>query len=508
MTDWYFYLDKGKTSGPFGKNEIAAAISRGQLGPFDLIYREGEEKWLPLHQFPDFKPLFKSQIKEEIEESWVVLVRRDNERGVSYLQRGPFSTDKVKKMLLAGDIRYRDFIWREGQAQWSRISTLELFAPPPVEWKPLHALPQDVKESDERSREQILKEVVSKPPAVRSPVQEAPPLEAEPVDLADAQAEPPPSNTRGVPRSKTHPTTKSPLNRQKYQDLAPLIFQMPKERRISLLFISAVLATVALVGFLIGHRHEIVQFIDSKSASFNEDNEPLSKTLDKKKAAVKPSEPEKVAAPAVAAPEPTPAPVPVPDLPRIEPTRLRAQLQDPGTSKAAIVFDTDGSHHFPIRVTVIGQAGLVLGAVSVYRDVTVRRQREALARLELGSLDLGEGQYSLTAQMKEIKGELKFRVGRDDKEFRRQMDRHRKLISLPFQRERRRLIKASKELYALGLNFRQLSGVSAAAWREGYKRWSESLSKWSYSQLDGLNVNNPKSLVFPRSWQDLVEAHS
>ncbi|MGE0764198.1 MAG: hypothetical protein AB7N80_13030, partial [Bdellovibrionales bacterium] len=61
---------------------------------------------------------------------------------------------------------------------------------------------------------------------------------------------------------------------------------------------------------------------------------------------------------------------------------------------------------------------------------------------------------------------------------------------------------------ALGLNFRQLSGVSAAAWREGYKRWSESLSKWSYSQLVGLNVNNPKSLVFPRSWQDLVEAHS
>ncbi len=490
-TGWFFYLEKGKAKGPIEKDQIEAAIQRGKLGPFDLVYREGSEKWLPLHQFRDFKPLFKSTIKAEIEDSWVVLVRTESKKGVTYLQRGPFDTDKVKKLLQAGEVRYRDFIWREGQSQWSRISSHEEFSPPAPEWKPSHKLPHDVGEfKDQRTKEEIFQEVVIRPPAELT--DEEIPLEVEARDLTLQKDAPKPAVERverAPSRSERRVRTAAVTGtRSRRREHTSALIQIPTSmglRQMPLLWVAAALGVMLVSGILYSNRHEIAKAFKIEVPAPEEER-------------ITPAQPPPVQAAPVAVEKPqvkAAAPPPAPQPPRIDPTRLAARLTQAGTPRAALNFDTDASFHFPIRVQIFGAAGQILGSVSVYRDVTIRKSKEGEAKLELSALNLGEGSYALEARVKDVGAALKFRIGRDNKAFRAKLERHRKLISLPFQRERRRLIRATIDL----------QNIARAGARNGFRRWNESLHKWAEEQLEGLNLKNPKSLVFPAEWTDLVD---
>src|SRR5262245_12531666 len=111
MPEWYFYMNKGKAVGPIDRGEVKSAITRGQIGPFDMLYREGQERWQPSHEFMEFKGEFKEKPRPKLEDTWVVLVRQETKRGLAYLQKGPFSTKEIQSQLKSGEIQYRDFIW-------------------------------------------------------------------------------------------------------------------------------------------------------------------------------------------------------------------------------------------------------------------------------------------------------------------------------------------------------------------------------------------------------------
>jgi hypothetical protein len=509
MAGWYFYLNKGKAVGPVDRAEVKSAIDRGQIGPFDLLYREGDSRWQASHEFPEFRSQFRGSPRTKIEDVWVILTRQETKRGMAYLQRGPFTTKQVQEQLQSGEIQYRDFIWKEGQDQWSRISSLENFNPPPMKWTPATKLPHDVDidEDEEITADHPLDEVVTR--THYRPTPEAKPPEASTPDLTEA-AEIPPATVRPVPRSPKQPTVKIPATRPPdlvQQQQQPWI---PASKRLPMMRFAAGLASLAVIGFLIYHRAEILQLSGVKIAKEEEVVAPPAPPAPGKGGTrIKPTPAAQKAPAPPPAPMPPPAPEPVkvsePEIPRVEPTKLGVSIANNESARPSAVFTTDGSHHYPIRVLVTGEAGDVLGQVSLYREVTVRWEAKGKPRLDFAGMNLGEGRYRMVARVNNLEESRNFRIGRDDRGFRDKIRRHRKLISLPFQRERRRLIRATSGLEQLASELRRLNGAPNGPSKEGLGKWRANYQEWVKEWLSGLDPNDPKSLVFPAQWRALRE---
>jgi len=501
VRDWYFYLNKGKAVGPIDRAGIKSAIDGGQIGPFDLLFREGDDRWQPIHEFAEFKGQLKGAPKPRIEEVWVVLQREETRKGLAYLQRGPFTTKQVKDQLQAGEIQYRDFIWQEGQRQWSRISANEVFNPPPVQWKPTNSLPQDVDFDDEITADHLIDEVAQQSHV--EPYLDPVPPEASTPDLTEEGASEPPAMARSVPRPFRQPTARIPVQRRPNVGLK----QWPIEgaRRFSLKWISGGVVGLALVVFLASHRQEILKRFGIQVTEVEEVAD-LPKPPAKGKSRGKD-------APVVEPPAPTPTaelkvePPPSEEpLQKVVPKRLSVEISGNSTSNPQANFSTDGSIHYPIRVLVVGEAGDVLGRVSVYREVTVRWNDKESPRLDLGTMELGNGRYRLVATVVDQKAVGTFRLGPENREFKEKLERHRKLISLPFQRERRRYIQAARGLGVLGEKLLKASSVRSGISRDGLRRWKSDYDDWVKVRISGLALDDPKGLVFPGQWQSLKTA--
>lgn len=134
MSSWYFNKNL-KPQGPLGFEEMKKKIMRGEIGPGDLICKEGEGVWLsavewrdfPREFFPAFqKNYFKSSRPDEKE--WIVLVfNGENPEGV---QQGPYSALEVVEMLEQEKVSIEDYIWRSGLSGWVQIKDRAEFAGP------------------------------------------------------------------------------------------------------------------------------------------------------------------------------------------------------------------------------------------------------------------------------------------------------------------------------------------------------------------------------------------
>lgn len=488
LEEWYFTLEEGRAKGPQNHGEIKDAILLGKLSPFDLIYKEGAEKWQPIYQRQEFGDLFKSKIKASFLDSWVVLTKRSGEKGVAYIQKGPFSTDQIKHLLAQGDIQYRDFIWQEGREKWSRISTLEIFNPPPIGFK-TPELPQDV-QVEEVSGEEALSQVLRQEMKPQ-PVAEEPPPEVDAIDLTQAPVEAP-QILRKVPRTPRQPTTTKALRGtlQVSSRRRTVKAKLPWNLRIKLLPVAILIFVLGTAGGLWHQRIEILTAVgmerflpaeaDSTKAKAKAEISKSKKTMD----APTESSGEKVAAAPIPPPEP-----PKPEPPKIAPTRFSMKFE--GGADPSIEFSTDASHHYSILLKVIGEAGKVLDAVSVYREVRVRRSPDSKFKLSLARLSLGEGPYYAEGKIEDFTDQIRFRLGRNDAAFRAKMDRHRKLISLPFQRERRRLMRATADLAKLteDINSRRFKGNA-----------SDQIRAFIGEHFKGINIERPKTLVQPALW--------
>ncbi len=498
--DWYFYLNKGKTVGPIDRTEVKSAIERGQIGPFDLLFREGENRWQPIQEFAEFRGQLRSQPKAKLEDTWVVLVKQETRKGLAYLQRGPFTTQQIQDQLQSGEIQYRDFIWQEGQNQWSRISVLGVFNPPPVQWKPETQLPHDVDFSDdevtaEHDIEEIMKQSHDEPP------KDFAPPEANTPDLTKMDDEPPPPR-RPISRTIYPPTGRIPVMKRPDTFVKPWPLDLP--RRFSRMRLAAGVASLGLLAFLFFHREEILQRSGIKLGKQEEEvlapTAPLPPKGKKGKAQTLSQPVPPAPTPEVKEPEAQPSAA---QVAKATPTRLSVSLSRNATLHPQANFSTDGSFHFPIKVLVTGEAGEILERVSLYREVTVRWAVNEAPRLDLGSMGLGDGKYKLVATLNGFEDRQEFRVGGDDREFRGKLERHRKLISLPFQRERRRFIRAASDLRTLSAS---LQKANESGSREALRAWKTDYQEWSKNRLSGLSLDDPKGLVFPMQWQIVRES--
>ena len=123
MSSWY-YMEKNKSHGPFSKKKIIEHIKSGHLGPFDLVYFEGEKNWKSIIECKEFHSLLGKHSLFHKKE-WILLIQ-NKEKGI-FSMNGPFSRDEATQRIQSGEVHYTDYAWKAGMTKWYRISHLKEF---------------------------------------------------------------------------------------------------------------------------------------------------------------------------------------------------------------------------------------------------------------------------------------------------------------------------------------------------------------------------------------------
>jgi hypothetical protein len=133
MSQWYLSKN-GKAQGPLGEEKIISLIEEGEVGHLDLVFKAGDTEWLPISEVSEFNTYLKKNepaAKLAVDEAeWVLLKKTKGEKGSEYSQLGPFSKDQVLDLIERGEIRFKDFAWRQGLDAWVPIGEVSEFADP------------------------------------------------------------------------------------------------------------------------------------------------------------------------------------------------------------------------------------------------------------------------------------------------------------------------------------------------------------------------------------------
>jgi hypothetical protein len=121
---WYF-MENGQPAGPLSTNQVIEKIKLGELGPNDLLYKNKALKWQEIKLIADFKSVIVVEPARASETLWVVLAKKSD--GSGHRQKGPYPTTEIKNMLLRGDLKSTDYIWREGLKEWYKILSIPTF---------------------------------------------------------------------------------------------------------------------------------------------------------------------------------------------------------------------------------------------------------------------------------------------------------------------------------------------------------------------------------------------
>lgn len=131
----YFVAREGIQKGPWSLDEIKQNIYNKILSWSDHIYDDKANEWLFLFEFPqltdDFNNSFKTPIKKDKhlaahfdfyrDRVWYILKQNEN--------YGPFTSAEMIQMLQSKTLFEYDFVWRQDQSHWKRLSEIADFRP-------------------------------------------------------------------------------------------------------------------------------------------------------------------------------------------------------------------------------------------------------------------------------------------------------------------------------------------------------------------------------------------
>lgn len=129
-----WYISAGlKPLGPFELDQIHEKIRKGQISPFDLIFKDGTSEWKAAQEWPEVRalgfPAFEAIGTEANHEAvWIVLRRDRNEQ--KYHQEGPFQGQQILDSLRAGNLYGDDLVWKKGLSGWARLADRQEFTSP------------------------------------------------------------------------------------------------------------------------------------------------------------------------------------------------------------------------------------------------------------------------------------------------------------------------------------------------------------------------------------------
>ncbi len=146
----HFYVaHQGIQKGPWSLGEISQKLSTKELEWNDYIYDQKAEDWILLLEFSSLTDTFNKSFKNPIVEnkkgkiapdsvkdrSWYILKQNNN--------YGPFSKNEMVQMLQSKTLFEYDFVWKNDQDSWKRLSEIPEFSPTQIKelyaaWRPEH----------------------------------------------------------------------------------------------------------------------------------------------------------------------------------------------------------------------------------------------------------------------------------------------------------------------------------------------------------------------------------
>lgn len=480
----FYRLKNQRAQGPFSLEEMTHWVRTEELNALDPIFREGDEKWRPLSEFAEFRPILQEiKTKKELE-SWVLLVKKaPNKKG--YIQKGPFSTEQIREMLQAGDILYTDHIWKKGMSEWKKVSSIEEFNPPTPVWD-LPPPPQVFPPlPDSQSGKELLKKVIKKP---HSPPPEPKPSDAEGENLASpksvAQAPQQIHITVNQPPAAvvTPAPTVAPVARKTEppKETTHVRVQISDEDQSNNWWIHLIVIAVVMgfAGYYL--------MVTSKPNLEN-----IVRAPEIKKVVEPDPEPESTAP---AEPIPSPAPEPVVTAPVQVPVRAprTLKIETGGRRTGKIVVKSDASPHFDLKVELSASFGEVVGKRSEMRKRTFDRVSFPY-ELDLGNI-VAPGYYNLKLDLGDRTYKSRVWVNPTGKDIRPSLQRYIKQNVFGFINEKRKLVRLLKKWQDSGqpdpsrdvAEFNRKNRVDLyylpQYWREAYELSTQSKSaQWNKS---------------------------
>ena len=111
--DKYYFKTNEKPQGPFDFITIIDHLLRGSIDTSTHISVEGES-WRPLLEYQEFHFLF----PQDQDIAWTLLKKYEDQ----FIQTQSYSQKGLQWLLDSKLISDQDFIWKEGDESWNRIS--------------------------------------------------------------------------------------------------------------------------------------------------------------------------------------------------------------------------------------------------------------------------------------------------------------------------------------------------------------------------------------------------
>lgn len=500
MSRWY-YLQKGRPFGPITTQELKTEIQTRRLGARDLIFKERDTEWREVSQFSELQ-VTSSQHRnfDKNSDEWVLLVRKNE----AYRQLGPFTRANICSKLQMGEIAFTDYVWRKGLKEWYKIIALSEFR------QPLSLSQISAQPNRNTSQEVMLPQNTSVGPPEPSTNAELIEITQKlplPTDLTFQHAE------RTVKLTKTRVKNKSSRQKAQTISLAKRVSVMSYYAQLSptrkIVFIAAaifsVVSALLFVTYMSAYQDRRKLKLTSPTVGFvaptrSVVTKPLLSTVELAPAKLSATNPalEKVVVEQKV----------VVDT-KMAPTYIRALKEFDGSDNPRVKILTDGSHHYPITVTLNSESGRVLHLRSFVRKIRLYKTQDRL--LELGKLSLLPGYYDLTLETDKLNHLLKINFATQSTvDFTKKLKLHRKQIFMYYMNERYDFIKTTTRLekmtYLLMQNIE--SAPTSNLWTPAYRSWRKAFNREANPILKSINVSNRTSYVHASKWLRLKSLHA
>ncbi len=124
---WYYYFEGQRAVGPLEEEDIIERIEKSELGPYQLMFRDGETEWRPALAFDEFRILLsRAKATRGTSAEWIILKKEGGQLMIESL--GPYTSQEVRDKLMDGSLNYTDYAWKDGMHQWRRVGTLKDFS--------------------------------------------------------------------------------------------------------------------------------------------------------------------------------------------------------------------------------------------------------------------------------------------------------------------------------------------------------------------------------------------
>ena len=540
QNEWYFYLDEGEAKGPLELPDVVEKINQGDLGALDLVFNEKEGLWKSAVEFKELKDFF-GQVDWVTEElrPWVLLKKKQGD--LRFVQKGPYSTKSLEKMVIEGEVSSRDYLWDEEGKKWQSIHQFTNFKEICARTTGYFlqeteriSTPEDfllqMKNLSQKSEQKPAPLFELKQVKKEEPKAEPPPPEADPEDLValamqppveqaveDNSREPGEFEAKPLPIVKNDDGSESLLKKVIYSDeateelepsfdknfenvpdgdnqklslklIAMTWLLRKKPEQLFLIFTTVLVVFLALLFFpnikqgLNGNESENMGVEQKVEPESSPQPTPVEVVTPKTAKKLKPVESEKVEPPLL----PTPAV-------RKLPEKLLVNLSRNGPLSQKIQVRSDGSRHYPIFLSFYSDIGSNAEPQSQFRGLK-REWNESLLEFEIGELKLPPGLYKVRvdhADLSEVKN-FKWGVFSDStKEFLK----IKKQAAPQFNRERKRFVRVAEQYISLTQQLLKNPTGNPSS----NKDWE----KWSNWQGWRNGVKNPGNTAFPFWWMQL-----